>query len=155
MPTIHLETIIACSPEIVFDLSRSINLHMASTSHTKEKVIGGKAKGLIQLGESVTWEATHFGFRQKLTSKITQFQRPQSFRDSMVSGAFKKFDHDHIFEPYNNGTKMTDVFNYRSPLGLLGRIADTMFLKNYMKRLLMQRNQVIKKVAENNPELYL
>ncbi|MEM6692186.1 MAG: SRPBCC family protein [Planctomycetota bacterium] len=149
MPIIRLRTEIAARRGIVFDLSRSIDLHVESTSRTKEQAVAGRTKGLIQEGESVTWEATHFGFRQRLTSKITQFDRPNSFRDSMVAGAFKRFDHDHLFEEHHGGTVLIDVFDYTSPLGALGRFADLLFLKRYMTNLLRVRNKLIREVAES------
>lgn len=69
MPRIYLETRISAPVEIVFDLSRSIDLHKISTEHTKEEAIAGKTSGLIALGETVTWRAKHLGFTQNLTSK--------------------------------------------------------------------------------------
>ena len=97
MPTIKLETKINAPLERVFDLSRCIDLHEATMTKHHEKAVSGVTKGLINLNETVTWEATHFGLRQKLTSKITEFERPNHFRDSMVKGAFARFDHDHFF----------------------------------------------------------
>ena len=47
MPRIELRTEIKASKEIVFDLSRSIDLHKISTEHTKETAIDGKTAGLI------------------------------------------------------------------------------------------------------------
>jgi hypothetical protein len=44
---------------------------------------------------------------------------------------------------------MKDTFDYNSPLALLGRIADAIFLKRYMTRLLQIRNDVIKSIAES------
>jgi ligand-binding SRPBCC domain-containing protein len=148
MPTITLVTRIAAPIELAFDLARSIDLHQESTAHTHERAIAGRTSGLIGLGEEVTWEATHFGIRQRLTARITRFDRPRHFRDTMVSGAFRRFDHDHDFVADGQGTVMTDTFDYTAPLGLLGRLADGMFLERYMQRLLMQRNQVIRRVAE-------
>jgi len=104
--------------------------------------------GLITLGETVTWRAKHFGIFQELTAKITAFDQPNSFTDEMVTGAFKSFKHVHLFEPTGAGTNMIDVFSYVSPLGLLGRFADTLFLRGYMERLLVKRNLVIKVQAE-------
>ena len=71
MPLIVLETIIHADKRTCFDLSRNIDFHKDSLKHSNEKAIAGKTSGLIGLGESVTWEATHFGIRQHLTSKIT------------------------------------------------------------------------------------
>lgn len=149
VPVIKLETSINAPIERVFDLARCIDLHAESLSHTDEKAIAGITKGLINLGQTVTWEATHFGIRQKLTAEITIFERPNHFRDSQVSGAFKRFDHDHFFEEIDGRTLMRDAFDYTSPLGFLGEIADFLFLENYLKNLLGVRNNLIKKVAES------
>ncbi|MFL9838311.1 SRPBCC family protein [Flavobacterium sp. ST-75] len=150
MPVIIIITSIAAPIQIVFDLSRSIDLHKLSTIQTNEEAIAGKTSGLIGEGESVTWRSKHFGFYQILTSKITFFDHPNKFTDEMVAGAFKSFIHHHYFEEKDGVTVMTDVFDYKSPLGLLGKIADALFLKQYMKRLLEKRNQTIKEFAEDS-----
>ncbi|WP_409299264.1 SRPBCC family protein [Peribacillus sp. SCS-26] len=134
--------------QVCFDLSRSIDIHMESTAYTNERAVKGRTSGLIELGETVTWEATHFGIRQQLTSIITEFDPPNSFVDEMVSGAFKRFRHEHTFELVDDGTLMTDKFDYTSPFGPLGRLADLMFLRSYMERLLLRRNEYIKRNAE-------
>ena len=148
MPIIELFTSIHAPPEMCFDLARDIDLHIASTQGTDEKAVSGVRSGLINPGEEVTWEATHFGIRQRLTSRITSFDRPRHFRDSQVRGAFSRFDHDHFFTVESGTTVMRDVFDYQSPFGLLGRCADRWFLRSYMERLLQKRALVIKAAAE-------
>jgi ligand-binding SRPBCC domain-containing protein len=127
---------------------------MESTSHTNERAIAGRTSGLIESGETVTWEATQFGIRQRLTSVITEFEAPYRFVDEMVSGAFKRFRHEHTFIEREGGTWMTDTFDYTSPLGPIGKLADVMILRSYMERLLVKRNEYIKHCAEatTNPK---
>jgi len=149
MSIIKIELTVNAPVDRVFDLARCIDLHEATMSKHKEKAIGGVTKGLIGMGESVTWEATHFGIKQKLTSKITAFERPKYFRDSMVKGAFKRFDHDHFFEQSGEQTLMKDVFDYDPPIGILGKFADALFLEKYMREMLAERNQIIKTIAES------
>lgn len=148
MPIIEIKTIIKAPIAIVFDLARSIDLHKISTQHTNEVAIAGVTSGLIGLNESVTWQARHFGVYQNLTSKITAFEKPNYFVDEMQQGIFKSFQHKHLFTATDDGTLMTDIFDYKSPLGWLGSIADALFLKNYLKRLLEKRNAIIKEFAE-------
>jgi ligand-binding SRPBCC domain-containing protein len=148
MPKIELATEIKADKKIVFDLSRSIDLHKISTQHTNEEAVAGKTTGLIELHESVTWKAKHFGVYQLLTSKITEFESPNYFIDEMENGAFKWFRHKHIFVDTKNGTLMTDIFEYESPLGFVGICADKLFLKKYMINLLEKRNKTIKEFAE-------
>ena len=45
---------------------------------------------------------------------------------------------------------MRDEFNYESPLGCLGRVADFLFLRSYMKSFLEKRNLLIKEEAESS-----
>ncbi len=149
MPTIVTKLFIQAPAAVCFDLARSIDIHMASTAHTQERAVGGRTSGLIELGESVTWEAVHFGVRQRLTAGITAYDRPYRFVDEMVSGAFKSFWHEHRFEESAGGTWMTDTFDYTSPLGPLGRLADRLFLRAYMEDLLTRRYQYIKQCAES------
>lgn len=150
MPIIKLITEIKADKEVVFDLSRSIDLHKISTEHTNETAIAGITSGLIGLNESVTWRAKHFGVYQNLTSKITEFDRPNYFVDEMVNGAFKEFKHEHYFETIEGVTLMKDIFCYSSPLGYLGKLADVLFLKRYMTALLETRNSIVKEFAESD-----
>ncbi len=153
MPNIKLETRIEAPLRVVFDLARSIDLHVESTAGTREKAVAGRTTGLIGLGETVTWEATHFGIRQRLTSKIVVFDPPHHFRDTMLSGAFKRLDHDHYFRWDGSQTVMTDQFDYTSPLGILGRVADWLFLERYLRKLLETRNELIRSVAEEGARI--
>jgi len=149
MPIIKLHTSIQAPIEICFDLARSIDFHQFTSSKTKEKAIAGFTSGLIELNDTVTWEAVHFGIRQKLTSKITAFEKPYHFRDEQLKGAFKCFYHDHFFESTDGCTVMKDVFVFESPFGFVGQIFNKLVLTNYMRRFLSERNALIKTYAEN------
>jgi ligand-binding SRPBCC domain-containing protein len=150
MAKIYLETFINAPIERVFDLARSIDLHKLSTKGTKEEAIAGRTTGLIRFNETVTWRAKHFGVYQTLTVVVTQFDRPNLFADKMVKGSFASMHHLHTFATMNKGTKMTDIFEFTSPLGFLGRLANAIFLKAYMTKFLSIRNQELKAVAEGD-----
>ena len=149
MPLVEIETEIKADIKSCFDLARSIDFHQESLKHSDEKAIAGKISGLIELGEWVSWEAKHFGFVQHLTSKITEFEKPNYFVDEMVFGIFKSFRHEHIFRESKNKTIMIDKFYFESPYGIFGKLANTVFLKRYMKNLLETRNSVLKQKAES------
>lgn len=149
MPVINLQTEIAAPLDRVFDLSRSIDAHQDSTEQTNERAVAGVTSGLIGLGEEVTWEARHFGIVQRLSVKITAFDRPKHFQDVMTKGAFRTMRHDHMFEARDGKTLMSDRFEFASPCGLVGNLVDWIFLEGYMRRLLIRRNAVLKQAAES------
>ncbi|NBI28201.1 SRPBCC family protein [Chengkuizengella marina] len=148
MPIIKISMFINAPPKVCFDLARSIEVHVKTTTQTKERVVAGRSSGMIELHESVTWEAVHFGIRQRLTAKITEFDSPNLFVDEQVSGAFKRFKHTHKFISYQGGTHMIDIFDYTAPFGLVGKLADIIFLKRYMRKFLTTRNEALKMMAE-------
>ncbi|MBL4669014.1 MAG: SRPBCC family protein [Flavobacteriales bacterium] len=150
MIRIKLHTKIQAPIERIFNLARSIDFHKVSMNETKEEVIAGRVKGLIELGESVTWRAKHFGIYQKLKVKIVDFKRNEMFKDVMIQGAFKKMEHIHRFRNENGITIMIDEFEFESPFGFLGKIVDNFVLKNYMTQLLEKRNEELKLAAEGN-----
>lgn len=149
MPTIYLETLIAAPVETVFDLSRNITVHTEADKAHNLRAIAGTTSGLINLNETVTWEAKHFGFTMNHTSKIIAMNPPQSFADEMLKGMFHHWHHLHKFETTEDGkTKMIDLVDYASPLGVLGKLVDSIYMKDYMTRFLLAHNEHIKKVAE-------
>jgi ligand-binding SRPBCC domain-containing protein len=149
MVTLHETTLIAAPIERCFDLSRSIDLHMASTGPTGERAVGGRTSGLIALGERVMWKGRHFGVWFHHTSEIDAMTRPTHFRDSMVRGAFASFRHDHYFAASNETTVMRDVMQFAAPFGPIGLIAEYAVLRAYMRHFLRQRNAMIKRIAES------
>jgi len=149
MPIIELTTEIRAPRERVFDLARSIDAHQDSTGGTEERAVAGVTTGLIGMDDEVTWEARHFGVRQRLTVRVTAFDRPTVFQDIMISGAFKRMAHDHEFADHPAGTLMRDRFEFTSPLGVLGRMADWLFLVAYLRCFLVRRNARSKRLADS------
>jgi ligand-binding SRPBCC domain-containing protein len=150
MPTIHLTTFIAAPTEIVFDLSRHIGLHKESMASYKEEAVAGTRFGLIENDETVTWQAKHLLKTRILRVKVLGMKKNETFISEQIEGDFKMMKHEHHFKPCDNGTIMIDLFHFESPYGILGQWLNSLYLTNYMKRLLEQRNKTIKVFAESD-----
>ena len=151
--TIQLTTDIRASQQVCFDLSRSIDLHLESMARSRETAVAGVTSGLIGAGEHVTWEANHFGIRWRATSRIVEFEPPCHFVDEMITGPFSTFRHEHLFESIPAGTRQKEVVEYRLRGGLLGRVAGPI-VGWYLRRLLLERNELIKARAEKRSPSY-
>src|SRR5882724_11391625 len=93
VPSFQVATTVFAAAARCFDLARDIDFHTQSMAHTGERAVAGRTSGLIELGESVTWEARHFGVVLRMTNAITAFDRPHHFRDEMTAGPFRSFVH--------------------------------------------------------------
>ncbi len=149
MPIIKHKQFIQAPVVVCFDLARNIDIHIKTTAKTNEKAVDGVTQGLLEEGDTVTWEATHFGIKQRLTAKVTHMEKPAVFVDIMVKGAFSSFTHTHQFVEEKNGTLMIDTFEYKSPFGPIGIIADKLFLEKYMTDFIISRAKELKRIAEN------
>ena len=150
MPEIVLTTRIRASADACFDLSLSVDAHTASMGTSGERAVGGVTTGLMGPGDTVTWEARHFGLPFRMTSKITEYERPRRFVDEQQRGPFRSWWHEHRFVERDGWTEMTDVAVYRSPLGPIGRAVDAIGLHRYMTHLLVTRNAWLKQELESD-----
>jgi len=148
--TVKTEIEISAPIALCFDLARDIDMHTRTVwKHTRERAIDGVTTGPIGFGETVTFQATHFCVRQKLTSKITAFEAPLMFVDEMQRGAFKSLRHVHEFRTAGAATIMSDTLQFEAPLGLLGLAVERLILGRYMKKFLEHRNRQLKLLAEH------
>jgi ligand-binding SRPBCC domain-containing protein len=139
-------TLVPAEPERAFDLSIDIGTHLESMAESGERAVDGITSGLIALGESVTWNARHFGVTWKMTSTITEWDRPHCFVDEQTRGPFASFHHVHRFAPVAGGTEMSDEIRYTAPFGYVGHMVDWLILRRHLRKLIDVRNQFI--VAE-------
>ena len=153
MPTIILETQISASAETCFDLMRDIRVHTETTLQTDEKAVAGVTDGMISLGQTVTFEGTHFGMRQRLTVEVVEFERPRLFVDEMTEGTFQSFKHIHEFVRVRSGTLIRDTLIWTSPFGILGRIVDKLLIESHLRNLVQTRNLKLKHIAETSTEV--
>jgi len=110
--------------------------------------LGSRVKIRLKIGPlSQTWVAEH-----------TAFERGRMFRDVMVSGPFKKWEHTHLFEPHGaNASWLEDRVEYQMPFGWLGQTFGGWYARKRLTRMFTWRHAVTAKaVAEiaagSNPE---
>ena len=149
MGKVLVETVIAAPVERVFDLARDVNVHVESASFSGERLVSpGKLSGILELGDLVAFEGRHFGVRQTFIARIVQIDPPRFFADELVRGAFRSLRHEHEFHIHAKGTLMRDVLQWTAPLGILGRIADALFLERHMRWFVETKQQHLKRIAE-------
>ena len=76
-------------------------------------------------------------------------ETPNYFVDEMVKGHFKYFHHEHTFVTKNVHTVMIDFLQYKTPFGILGKLFNKILLKKHLTDFLLKRNEMLKKLAEN------
>jgi ligand-binding SRPBCC domain-containing protein len=151
MPSFTLERIVPAPVERVFALSLDVGVHVESMSAHDERIVGGTGSetgsGRMGEGDTVTWDARHFGIRFRMTSLVCDVDEPHGFSDRQLRGPFAEFRHRHTFEPVAAGTLLRDEIVFRSPFGALSRLVDATIMRRHLIRLIEQRNDTLTALA--------
>ena len=148
MPTIHLTTFIAAPIERVFDLSRNLTIYKTLISGRKEKLSSGSASNLMTHGETLTFQAKHFGKTRLITTRVMDLKKPSTIVQEQVKGDLLHFKHEHHFKPVENGTILIDMIDFACPRDVVGKIMGKLYLKKYLEAYVNKRNSLIRQYAE-------
>jgi ligand-binding SRPBCC domain-containing protein len=141
MPEIVLETFIRAPAEICFDRIRDPKVHPDS----KLTIVGDPD---IVVGQRAIFESKVGAMAQQLIVEVVECQRPCIFVDEMVQGPFSSFRHIHKFEEDRGTTRLVDTLIWRSPWGLVGKLADCL-IERRLRSMVLKRNRLLKELAEN------
>lgn len=113
--------------------------------------VRGKTEGFVAAGDTVRWRGWKFGLPQFHESLIEAYDPPRFFRDRMLAGRFRTFEHDHALEDLGNQTtRLSDEVRFSLPFGSLGDLAGAYFLVPHIHRLMRGRFQRLKRIAETD-----
>ncbi len=152
MPKFEVETVVPASVGQVFDSCLDMEVHTDSMADSGERILGDDPAVQLKAGDSITFEARHFGMNWRLTARVTEFEFPYRFVDEQLKGPFGYWRHEHVFVPDGpSRTVMTDVVSFASPFGVLGAVVDRLVLRRYMERLIRGRADHLAVVAPHRP----
>lgn len=102
----------------------------------------------MQSGTVIDYRLRLFGLPIAWRTRIASYDRGRSFVDMQQRGPFATWIHRHEFHDHPLGTLMTDQVDFRSPLGLLGRAAEAIFVERLVTRIFDFRRDRITALVE-------
>ena len=79
-------------------------------------------------------------------TEITHIKEKVFFVDEQRIGPYKLWHHEHIFEIQKDGIIMTDIITYIPPFGLLGRVANQLFIKRRVNEIFDYSQNVLNQI---------
>lgn len=122
------------------------NLQIITPKSMGFKVTDFDNKNMYE-GQIIQYKITPlFGIKLSWLTEITKVKEGSYFIDEQRFGPYAFWHHKHFFEPTENGVKMTDVVHYAIPLGFIGRIMNTLIVKNKLKEIFEFREQKVNQI---------
>jgi uncharacterized protein len=107
----------------------------------KARVVG--TPGDIEtLGSRTTLRVSVGLFSQDWIAEHTACEPGRMFRDVMVSGPFRRWEHTHVFKAETaDASWLEDRVEYEFPLGWLGRLAGGSYTRRRLQRMFAWRHK--------------
>lgn len=85
------------------------------------------------------------GIKTDWVTEITQVADKEYFVDEQRVGPYKMWHHQHKVEAIEGGVLMTDIVTYAPPFGILGAIANKLFIKSKLEEVFDYRVKALDK----------
>lgn len=87
-----------------------------------------------------------FGIKMKWQTEIIHVDFQKSFIDFQKKGPYKLWKHHHEFIPNDEGVLMKDTIDYELPMGFLGEVAHSLFVKKKLEYIFDYRFRVLSRL---------
>jgi ligand-binding SRPBCC domain-containing protein len=89
----------------------------------------------LSTGSQLDYQLSLFGVPLRWRTRITDWRPFERFVDEQESGPYALWRHTHEFEARGTSTLVRDVVDYSEPLGPLGALAHTLFVRRTVERI--------------------
>jgi len=97
----------------------------------------------IEKGTLLDYQLKIHGIPKKWKTLIESWDPPHGFVDTQLEGPYQLWHHTHTFTALRGGTLMKDVVLYKIPFGILGRLAEMLFVKRDLESVFSYRRNII------------
>ncbi|MBM3176992.1 MAG: SRPBCC family protein [Bacteroidetes bacterium] len=98
-------------------------------------------------GQQIEYKVTVMPLvRVTWVTKITEVEENKMFVDEQLKGPYNLWRHRHTFVEVEGGVEMTDVIDYAIPFGILGRLANWLYVERAVKGIFSYRSGVTEKI---------
>lgn len=126
--------------------SNPANLHIITPDDMGFKVISKYQEEKMYSGQIIEYKVKPlFNISLYWQTEILEVKDKEFFVDIQRKGPYKMWRHEHYFKEIEGGVEMTDIIRYQNPFGVLGMIANRLFIKRKLAGIFEYRR---KKVEE-------
>jgi ligand-binding SRPBCC domain-containing protein len=127
---------------VIWDfISSPSNLKEITPEHLGFIITSDTSTEKMYPGMIITYKVSPLlGIKLNWVTEITHLKDKEYFVDEQRIGPYSMWHHEHKIEAIEGGVLMTDIVTYQPPMGLLGVIAHSLFIKKQLQRIFDYRS---------------
>jgi ligand-binding SRPBCC domain-containing protein len=130
--------------EVFEFFSRPENLQVLTPQWLDFKIL--EAPSELKTGSLIKYRLRWHSIPLRWTTEITEWNPPHQFRDVQLSGPYALWDHEHRFVAESGGTRIYDMVSYGLPLGFLGRLVHSGFVRSDVQSIFDYREEQMRRL---------
>ena len=136
---------IPSSLEKVWDfISSPENLKKITPDHMGFDIITPELPEKMYPGMIIAYKVSPLlGIKMTWVTEITHVEEKAYFVDEQRIGPYSMWHHEHKIEAINGGVLMTDIVSYSPPMGILGKLANSLLIRKQLKQIFDYREKAI------------
>jgi len=146
--TFKQQQIIAATEQQVWDfISSPYNLKKITPPYMGFDIINDSLPDKIYAGMIIHYTVKPLlGVPIKWVTEITHIENNKYFVDEQRVGPYQLWHHQHFIEKVSEGVLMSDIIDYQPPYGVLGTIANSLFIKRKLEHIFVYRKMKIEEI---------
>tara|TARA_B100001287_G_C22685872_1_gene533571 strand:+ start:2253 stop:2705 length:453 start_codon:yes stop_codon:yes gene_type:complete len=130
-------------------LSNPKNLKDITPEYMRFDIISGDDKKMFpgQIIEYILTPVLNIPF--KWVTEITHVKQKKYFVDEQRFGPYSFWHHKHFIKEVEDGVIMEDIVHYKLPLGIIGRLAHRLFVRNKVEEIFSFRRKKLDSLFNN------
>lgn len=154
---LHAKQTLPISQQVAWDfLSDPKNLKVITPDAMGFQVLSGADRKMFS-GQIIQYNVTPFpGFTTRWVTEITHVEEGNYFVDEQRFGPYTLWHHKHFINVTPDGVEMEDIIDYKAPFGILGQLANALFIKKQLKQVFQYREDKLIELfgkVENKPTI--
>ena len=125
-------------------ISSPANLKLITPPHMGFDITSKQSLDRMYEGMIISYKVSPLpGYKTDWVTEITHIREREYFVDEQRVGPYKMWHHQHILEENDGVVIMKDIITYQPPFGLLGAIANQLFIKQKLNQIFEFREQAV------------
>jgi ligand-binding SRPBCC domain-containing protein len=120
--------------------SNPANLQAITPGDMGFKIISKYNSDKMYAGQIIEYKVSPIpGISLYWMTEITHVVEGKYFIDEQRRGPYSLWHHQHHFRSIDGGVEMTDIVHYKNPLGIIGKMANGLYVKNKLNKIFEYR----------------
>jgi ligand-binding SRPBCC domain-containing protein len=148
MYQLKTEQFIPASRDEVWEfISSPANLKRITPGYMGFDITSGDLPDKMYPGMIISYRVSPVaGIKTTWVTEITHIEEGKYFVDEQRVGPYAMWHHEHHLEEVDGGVMMRDIVSYRPPMGILGAVANLLFIRKKLEEIFDFRVRAIEEI---------